>query len=302
MSKRGLVEISGAETLDFAVSPRTSRIAFSVAVEGGERLYVRKPAGDSLHLYDSPVSIGGLTWGPDESTLTFVEHGADDSSRVRMLDARSGRVSTILVLNEPHMAAEPSWSSDGRWLAIEAQPTERLRGMTVYVRDSLDGSVMLVDPLDEPEPKSACPRFSPRRPLLAYTYTPLGALDSVVMLFNPSTGDRRSVDAVGINDPLWSEGGKFLLAVSHSSICATDLVRIEPGAGTVETLWRSKDHLSPLFLDSVSALFVERACLASEEIPTEAGDLWHLSMRTGDTKLLARDIFSAAPIRSARPS
>ncbi len=290
------VPISGPETRSYAVDSNTSRAAFSVLEGMGERLFLLEPSGRVSRVYDSPLPIGGLTWGPGEASLTYVEQPNDGVARVRILHLGSGEVRTIAVLGVPHLAAEPSWSGDGRWLAIEAQPTQQLRGMTVYIHDHLDGSLTLVDPLEEPEPKSACPRFAPNRPILAYTWTDAGVLDSQVRLYSPETGRRDVIEMLGLNDPRWARDGMALLAVSHRSICDTDLVRLDPLSLTVETLLRATGHLTPILLDAEDALFVQRRCNGAEEIPTDAGELQVLRLASGQVEVIASAVYSAWPV------
>lgn len=288
-----------ADVRSYAVDGRSPRVAFSVATDTGEQLLLTRPSGETERLYRSELSISGLTWGPGRSSLTFVDQPADGVARVRIIEIPSGDSHTLAVLDEPHLAAEPCWSRDGQWLAIEAQPTERLRGMTVYIYDNARGAVVLVDPQEEPEPKSACPRFAPRLAVLAYTYTPTGPLSSEVRFLHLRDGRREATERAGLNDPQWSSDGRSVLAVAHQSICQTDLVRIDVATQSMETLLRSDDHVTPILLDRGTALFVTRACLGSDYVPTDSGDLQMLDLSSGRVEVLARGVYSAKTIEHA---
>lgn len=295
-----VVEIADSGVASYAVNPRSSRIAYSVLGDQGESLYVVDPSRHVSLVYEGRLAIGGLTWGPRESFLSFIEQPPDGIGRLRIVSLRSGETQSFAIMDEPHLAAEPSWSADGRWLGIEAQPTQYLRGMTVYVYNRNDASVTLVDPLDEPEPKSACPRFAPRAAVLVYTYTPVGVLDSQLRLLFPGTGRRESSEIVGLNDPRWSQDGQSVLAVRHRSICETDLVQVGIPSLKAETLLTSAGHLTPMYMDSDIALFVERPCSATDYIPTDPGDLLALSLASGHVDRVARSVYSASPVMPGR--
>jgi hypothetical protein len=172
--------------------------------------------------------------------------------------------------------------------------------MTVYVYDSSDGSLTIVDPFEEPEPKSACPRFAPDRPVLAYTYADIGALDSQVRFFHLGSGRRDTVERTGLNDPQWASDGRSLLGVAHKSICKTDLVQIDAATRSAETLLQSDDHLTPIFLDKDSALFVARACRGVDYVPTDSGDLHLLGLSSGRVEVVATGVYSARMLEHAK--
>lgn len=290
------IQVAGRETRSFAISRWSPRAVVSVDAANGEQLLLLQESGRVSHVHDSPLPIQSLTWGPDDSTVSFVVQPDDGVARLKLLDLRSGRLGEVKILDVPHLAADPSWSTDGRWLAIEAQPTQQLRGMTVFLYDRAERSLTLVDPLEEPEPKSACQTFAPNEPILAYAYAVVGALDSQVRLFAAHTGRRAVAEGVGLNDPRWSQDGDSLLAVAHTSICQTNLVRVDALSLRVHTLLLSAEHLEPLYLDTRVALFVARTCHRTDMIPTEPGELRLFDLSSGQVELIARPVYRAMPM------
>jgi Tol biopolymer transport system component len=241
-------------------------------------------------------SISGLTWGPGPNDVTYVDAESGDPPRVVIVDIQTSDTDSLTVLNEPHFAAEPSWSHDGRWLAIEAQPTRRLRGMTVFTYDTETGALTLIDPTEEPIPKSAAPRFSPTAPILAYTYSAIGAQASEVRLYDMVSRTKTTAEGRGLNDPRWASDGGTILAVRHRSVCETDLVLIDPTSLETDVVLRSGRHLSPMFLSDGVALVVDRACRDADTIPTEPGELLVLDLADGSVEHVAGHVYSARPV------
>jgi hypothetical protein len=127
-------------------------------------------------------------------------------------------------------------------------------------------------------------------------YAAVGALDSQVRLFFPSTGQRRVVDRLGLNDPRWSEDGQDLLAASHLTICHTDLARVRVSSLAVDVLHVGEGHISPVALTTDAAYFIERPCRAVDYVPTEPGDLYALWLSTGRHELVSHLVYGAMPV------
>ena len=124
---------------DFGVARDGEQIAYSVKNEqGGADLWLMGRSGDNPHLV---VSCGVETcsapaWAPDGSRLAYVREPAPASGqtgrvpRVWTLQPTSGQ--TAPLYQDPQVGgSEPTWSPDGRWLAIFDSQAADLRLLDV---------------------------------------------------------------------------------------------------------------------------------------------------------------------------
>lgn len=298
VSGDGSVEVVRARAEAVAVHPSRTRFAYSDREDLGMALYVS--AGDEIGdlVGRTTGDVEGLTWGPGPDQLTFVERGIRDHQALTVLDTHSGDTSVLELLSEPHQAAEPSWSRDGRWLAFEAQTTVALGPMTVYVRGGGDGQLTTVDPLEGLTTQSAAPRFHPTMGRLAYVYTKAGALVSELRFFDVDSAARQSVDQRGLNAFRWSDDGNQLLVARHVSVCNSELVRVSADTLEVASLYTGDGNVAPMYLDDELAMFVSRRCDGSDYVPTGTGTLLALEVATGQTVDIAHEVFSGVPLNA----
>lgn len=279
-----------------AVHPSGGRFAYSASEGSATGLFVAASDTESALVGRVLGSVEGLTWGPDADDLTFVERLDDETLTIAILDTRSGVVSTFELLSEPHQAAEPSWSRHGRWLAIEAQTTETLSPMTVYLLEGVDGPTMIVDPLEGLTSHATAPRFSPTSDRLAYVYTGAGALVAELRFVDVGLWERQTVAQRALNAFRWSRDGGSLLVALHETVCMSGLVRVSSETLEVTRLYQGSGNTSPMYLDDEVALFVTRPCDGSDHVPTGTGTLVALELATGETTTLARDVFAGVPL------
>lgn len=176
------------------------------------------------------------------------------------------------VTDEPCSFAEPDWSADGRWLAVEGQPTERLRGMTVFLRHESWVKAHVIAPQEEPEPKAACPRFAPIHPVLVYAMTASGVTESEVHVLDAPTGATAAVQGAGLDDPVWSRDGAGILAASHDPVCASGLEVIDVPSLRHRLIWRApSQRATPCGMDDGCAFAIVRQCTSPDEQPTGPG-------------------------------
>ena len=291
------VEVLRAPAESVAVHPVGDRFAYSVRDDAGTSLFVSDVDSAEGALVGQVLGdVEGLTWGPGIDSLTFVERRRDDFQTITLLDTRSGDVTTVDLLDEPHQAAEPSWSSDGDWLAIEAQTTVTLGPMTVYLVNREDRSVVVVDPQQGLTSQSAAPHFAPTSELLAYVYTGAGALVSEVRFFDVASGSRRTVDQRGLNAFRWSRDGSALLVASHDTVCTSGLVRVSSDTLEITRLLEGDGNMSPMYLDQDMAIFVRRPCDEADYVPTGTGALLALDLASGEIMTLAHHVFAGVPL------
>lgn len=248
--------------------------------------------GSSFIALETERVLTSPAWCPDGTQLTIVVNDDDGRADLRriVVDGAAAGPETIEVVGGRYSLAEPDWSGDGRWLAIEGQPLDELRGMTIFLQDRVAGTTLLLDPLDAPEPKSACPRFAPHGSRLCYTYTAVGVMESEIRLFDPETGTRSTLAIGGLNDPRWSSDGSSLLAASHDSVCESHLVRVEVESGEITVITNpSGQHTSPIHLNRSTALYIARSCSGVDEVPTDSGVLWSIELRSGVATEIARE-------------
>ncbi len=295
----GARRLAGPNIVALAVSLTGGRVAVvQRSAERSELRVVDAQDGSSVSVFETPKLLTGPAWHPSGHALSLVVNDPDGRADLLFVevDRSSDGTEAMRVVDGPHSLAEPTWSRDGRWLAIEGQPLDELRGMTVFLHNQADGTSLLIDPLELPEPKATCPRFAPHRPLLSYTYANIGALDSEIRLYDLTTGGRATIAGGGLNDPRWSEDGRFLLASHHRSICAGQLVRVDVSTGTIESLSDAGEHVSPSYLDSKVALYIARSCAAVDENPTDPGVLWEHDLRSGATVQIAEEASLAVAV------
>jgi len=262
-------------------------------MDGLDELSVVELEGDAEELLASEtLQFGRPTFGPD-SRITVAANDSIGNGQVLSFGPRHIRQLEIVV-GEPCSYAEPDWSADGRWLAVEGQPTQRLRGMTVFLRHESWASARVVAPQEEPEPKAACPRFAPSRPTLAYARTDSGVTESSIHLLDAPSGTTAAVAATGLDDPRWSHDGVAILAASHSSVCASGLVVIDPSSLRSRPIWsESSMRASPCGMNERDAFAIVRRCGSSEEQPTAPGELWQFSTTGGAAARLAEGAYLA---------
>jgi len=255
--------------------------------------------GDIRVIYQTDRCLLSPRWHPSGSELVMVEQDLNGRGRLLSVNAGSGAVHARELFAAAHSLAEPDWSADGRWLAIEAQPIDTLRGMTVYVYQPEAGSMDLVDPADSPEPKAACPRFSPTGETLAYAYTGAGVLDSEIRLYDPVRQRGRMVGVVGMDDPRWADDGSMLLVARHTHVCVSDLWVLELGAGKPrprQLTTSQAEGVFPVHLDNGRALYLARACPTDDEAATAPGELWIVELTSRKRERLAIGVMQAAVV------
>jgi Tol biopolymer transport system component len=292
--------LAGPNVVAIAPSRDATRVAVVSRVNDGSELQVIDTRdASSVVAFESEKVLTSPAWRADTTEVTVVQNDRDgraDLLRV-VVDGALSRHAPIEIVDGRHSLAEPDWSADGRWLAIEGQPLDELRGMTVYLQDQTTGTTLLLDPSDAPEPKCACARFAPSGSRLCYTYTLVGAMESEIRVFDPAVGERTTLSTGGLNDPRWSSDGDSLLAARHVSICESHLVRVEVATGEVhEVCAPPGQHLSPVHLDRRSATYIARSCEGVAEVPTRAGVLWSLDLRSGALTEVAHETSLAVVI------
>lgn len=287
------VAISDESTTAFATAPGTGKVAVirSVASASVELSDLTGGARDLLYETDNVLTCPA--WGPGPTSVTVIELWPDGHGEIIVIDAQSGRTHRLQPFAEPYAVAEPEWSPDGRRLAFEAQPIGHPRGMTVFLWNTVDESLVLVDPLDQPEPKSACPHLDPRGRALVYAYADAGVVGSEVRTIDLQTGARRTLARGGFNDPRWSTSGRAILAVRHRTICETSLVLVDAGSGATETLVHEGGHHTPVHLNEGAAVYIERFCHGVDYLATAPGILWEVDRLTHSTRRLAEDVQAA---------
>jgi Tol biopolymer transport system component len=165
---------------DPAWSPDGTRLAFSSDRVGGMDIWIRDlRAGTDTRLTTMPDAEMGAAWSPDGSTIAFISNIAFEQGTVYVVDAKGGQPRKLL--DQSFAPGYPSWSPDGRLLAVST-----LRPYSSRFREGMN--YLLVVPADGGEATLVTP----------VEHQPVG---------------KRSGDG-----PVWSPDGKHLAYVSNGVV------------------------------------------------------------------------------------
>lgn len=163
--RRGREDLLASDVAGFAIVPlsdpwRAPHIALlrydgelsrvSVLLEG---------RGRERMLYETANLLTSLAWHPSGSMCVFVQSDDDGCGSLLAASLKPGALAQI-VLQPRHAYAQPAWSDDGSWFAIEGQPIDELRGMTIFGGPA-GGPLGVIDPVEAPLPKCTSPWFAP---------------------------------------------------------------------------------------------------------------------------------------------
>jgi Tol biopolymer transport system component len=142
---------------------RTSIIGFCLSRDGS-RVAVLTPLGvlTGIDLIDVETGrrreIGRLRgrvldpqWHPGGKRLGAISQSDDGDSKIVVLDVDTGQTTTLPSFPERYNLGQLEWSPDGQMLAVEGQPLDHLRGMSVFLVTPNSDSPRLIAPAGSPD-------------------------------------------------------------------------------------------------------------------------------------------------------
>jgi len=205
-------------------SPDGTRVAFHWNGPGRENfdIYLKSITGeDLLQLTDDPADDRFPAWSPDGLHVAFVRKLPGYRSALMLAPVRGGREQMVAVL--PTARTTLSWSPDGRWIAYSV-------ALPDYLRHSTDEAGIFAIALDtgrtvritQPGPLSLgdhSPAISPAGDKLAFVRTTslgVGYLYAVRINkeLKPEGEPWVLIDGEGVQNPVWSSDGRYVLFVS----------------------------------------------------------------------------------------
>jgi serine/threonine-protein kinase len=196
-------------------SPDGKRVAFSIATDNGQDIWVKDLGRDTLsRLSLLPGVTFAHAWTPDGKSIVF---NSANPAAPGIYATRSDGSGEALRLTDGKNSEVPSaFSPDGKHLAISQRGNSGSRDIFTLPVEADDGTagagfrlgkakLFLGTPLEERDPE-----FSPDGRWLAYTSNESGVYEVYVRPF-PGPGGRWQVSAGGGRGPLWSRGSQELL-------------------------------------------------------------------------------------------
>ena len=184
-------------------SPDGSRIVWTSDRAGVLEIWVMRRDGTDAHkLTDGPAD-SHPAWSPDGSAVAFMRAPAGALEIVRTDGTRLRRIGGARAFD---VAAAPSWSPDGRWLAVAGAD-----GALYDV--AADGQAIRRLTPHRPATIAWRPSWSPRGGQIAFINLADSALECVAVVRGRVRVLARRTD--GLSTPSWSPNGRFLAFADH---------------------------------------------------------------------------------------
>ena len=226
--------------LVFCVSAQDGgSIAFLSNRDGNRHVYVMNTDGsDVRRLTDAAdrmqlnLDVGrcGIAWSPNGRHIAFSAHtGHITLAQLHLVNVIDGGIRKVI--DEVSTQCDPSWSRDGRWIAVEAGGLgDGTQGIFAI---SPDGNAVrrLTDP---PRYRDMQPTWSPDGRRIAYTTTSNFAPNNFYDVFVTDIGDNARVDLTEHEEaaqyPAWSPDGRSILYARSwtGQLVRLDLDTMEP--------------------------------------------------------------------------
>jgi len=184
-----------------------SRDAHWVAWTDAEgRLWRAKSTDGSekLQLTPSEIEVFSAAWSPDGSRLALMARVPGQSWQISLINAGGGELK--VVSHEPHNAADPSWSVDGRFLVFGGSPDVMGKESGPHTIELLELGTGKTSEL--PGSKGL---FSPRWSPDGHWIAALTLDQKQIRLFDFQQQRWRDLASSSAADPVWSSDSKSLL-------------------------------------------------------------------------------------------
>jgi Tol biopolymer transport system component/DNA-binding winged helix-turn-helix (wHTH) protein len=206
-----------------------SRDAHWVAWTDAEgRLWRAKGADGSekLQLTPSEIEVFSAAWSPNGSRLALMARIPGQAWQISLINAGGGELK--VVSHEPHNAADPTWSADGKFLAFGGSPDVMGKESGPHSIECLELATGKTSEL--PGSKGLfSPRWSPDgRWIAALTLD-----QKQIRLFDVQQQRWRDLVSTSAADPVWSSDSKSLLV--HAVLADQQpILRILVPSGTIQ--------------------------------------------------------------------
>jgi TolB protein len=190
-------------------SPDGSRIAWTTQRGGAFEIWVMRRDGTGAHRLTSGRADSHPAWSPDGGAIAYVRAPTGSLEVVRADGTRHRVVGGGRAVDA---SAAPSWSPDGRWLAVAG-----VDGALAVV--AVDGHATRRLTPHRPGTIAWRPSWSPRGGQIAFINLADGALDVVDV--GPGRVHVLARHTDGLSTPSWSPDGRLLVFADRSEHLAT---------------------------------------------------------------------------------
>ena len=117
---------------------------------------------------ENPEGFSGMAWSPDGTSVALAQHDAGEGSHIVVKELRTGQQKNITVqwLGWRRSFGEPSWSPDGKWLAVTCSKLDV--GHDDVCRMTVDGDRLQILTRDARGIFSSSPFWSPHADKIAF--------------------------------------------------------------------------------------------------------------------------------------
>lgn len=159
---------------------------------------------EKLQLTPSEIEVFSAAWSPDGSRLALMARIPGQSWQISLINAAGGELK--VVSHEPHNAADPTWSADGKFLAFGGSPD-------VMGKESAPHSIELLELVTgkTSELPGSKGLFSPRWSSDGRWIAALTLDQKQIRLFDVQQQRWRDLASSSAADPVWSSDSKSLL-------------------------------------------------------------------------------------------
>src|SRR5574341_635807 len=159
--------------------------------------------GEPTRITDERFGVDGFAIAPDGTQFVYAALRADGGADLKRV-YRDGSGVAVLIDCAGDRCTAPAFSGDGRRIAFERHPVDRLEYSTVEALDLADNSHITLE--DDPSHMASFPRFAPDG-RLAY----LDLLEQAIFIHDFVGGDSKRIPDTAGEMGDWSPDGQYVV-------------------------------------------------------------------------------------------
>lgn len=168
-------------------------------------IYLINADGANERLWlENPDGFSGMAWSPDSKSIALAQYDAGEGSHIFLKDLRTGQQKNITAqwVGWRRSFGEPSWSPDGKWLAVTCSKLDI--GHDDVCRLTADGDQLQILTRDARGIFSSSPSWSPHGDKITFNR------EAEIFVMDPNGRNRiRLSQQEDVSDqrPVWSPDG-----------------------------------------------------------------------------------------------